>query len=236
MLVKVNHPEALPTTLQNTSSQAQCSSQKSSGQSSSIVSKFLAPLPTRDDGGDKGKKTRARVLTRAEILAELEEKAEKKKREAKEKEKRKEERQRKKKLNEDKKRQKAEERAKKEKEKAAKKARQEKEKAEKKSKKAEEKSKKAEEQSRQMAKRARKRSVTNIDPQEENVRTKKARLGDIQSNIDSNTCCACSGDYADDTGTGREWLQCQCGRWIHEDCVEECMSESVICPLCLSAC
>ena len=206
------------------------------GATSSIVSKFLAPLPTRDDGGDKGKKTRARVLTRAEILTELEEKAEKKKREAKEKEKRKEERQRKKKLNEDKKRQKAEERAKKEKEKAAKKARQEKEKAEKKSKKAEEKSKKAEEQSRQMAKRARKRSVTNIDPQEENVRTKKARLGDIQSNIDSNTCCACFGDYADDTGTGREWLQCQCGRWIHEDCVEECMSESVICPLCLSAC
>ena len=52
--LKANHPEALPgtLTLQNASSQAQCSSQSTSSQSGSRVSKFLSPLPTvvREDG------------------------------------------------------------------------------------------------------------------------------------------------------------------------------------------
>lgn len=29
-------------------------------------------------------------------------------------------------------------------------------------------------------------------------------------------CCACSGLYSDDVGTGRDWLECACCRWIHE--------------------
>ena len=24
----------------------------------------------------------------------------------------------------------------------------------------------------------------------------------------------------DDAGTGRDWLECTCGRWIHEECVD----------------
>ena len=41
---------------------------------------------------------------------------------------------------------------------------------------------------------------------------KLPNMGDI---IDSNICCTCSGSYDDDAaGTGREWLQCQCGWWM----------------------
>ena len=39
--------------------------------------------------------------------------------------------------------------------------------------------------------------------------------------IDVNRCCACCGMYADDAGTGREWLQFRCSRWIHEDCIDD---------------
>ena len=47
-------------------------------------------------------------------------------------------------------------------------------------------------------------------------------MGDVTDVIDPNVRCTCFGSYDDDAGTGREWLQCQCGRWMHEDCVEEC--------------
>ena len=39
--------------------------------------------------------------------------------------------------------------------------------------------------------------------------------------IDVNRCCVCFELYADDSGTRREWLQCQCSRWIHEDCIDD---------------
>ena len=38
--------------------------------------------------------------------------------------------------------------------------------------------------------------------------------------INVNRCCVCFGMYADDAGAGREWLECQCSRWIHEDCID----------------
>ena len=44
----------------------------------------------------------------------------------------------------------------------------------------------------------------------------------------------CFGVYADDAGTGREWLQCQCSRWIHEDCIDDDdvdIEQCVVCPL-----
>ena len=69
-------------------------------------------------------------------------------------------------------------------------------------------------------------------------RSKRGRqsMGDITEFIDTNTCCTCFGLYEDDAGTGREWLQCHCGRWMHEDCVEECEYDALgnmkICPLC----
>jgi len=37
--------------------------------------------------------------------------------------------------------------------------------------------------------------------------------------IDSNQCCTCFGLFS--VRTEREWLKCHCGRWIHEECVDE---------------
>ena len=52
--------------------------------------------------------------------------------------------------------------------------------------------------------------------------------------IFTDVCCVCFGSYEDDAGTDREWLQCRCGRWIHEDCVdyEDSSPEGGLCPLC----
>ena len=56
---------------------------------------------------------------------------------------------------------------------------------------------------------------------------------------DSNVCCACFGNYEDDVldGSGAVWISCACGRWLHEDCVEECKEDDQgndrMCPLCV---
>ena len=47
--------------------------------------------------------------------------------------------------------------------------------------------------------------------------SKKAKL---DTAVQSDTCCVCFGSYEEDAGTDREWLQCKCSRWIHEDCVD----------------
>ena len=44
-------------------------------------------------------------------------------------------------------------------------------------------------------------------------------------------CCVCFGCYSDDRDTSREWLQCKCGRWLHEDCIDE-PDDDKLCPLC----
>ena len=35
-------------------------------------------------------------------------------------------------------------------------------------------------------------------------------------------CCECLGTYKDDIdqGNGAEWIQCGCGQWIHEECID----------------
>ena len=38
-------------------------------------------------------------------------------------------------------------------------------------------------------------------------------MGDMTDVIDSNICCTWFGSYDDDTGTGREWLQCEVDTW-----------------------
>ena len=54
--------------------------------------------------------------------------------------------------------------------------------------------------------------------------------------IDINTCCVCSVLYSDDR-TGKDWIKCACGRWLHEDCAEDCILDSNgkerFCPMCL---
>ena len=54
---------------------------------------------------------------------------------------------------------------------------------------------------------------------EPRVTRKKAR-GDMDATVESDLCCVCFGSYQEDIDTGREWLQCSCNRWVHEDCVD----------------
>ena len=49
----------------------------------------------------------------------------------------------------------------------------------------------------------------------------KRSKSNADEEIDVNRCCASFGMYADDAGIGREWLQCRCSRWIHEDCIDD---------------
>ncbi len=62
-------------------------------------------------------------------------------------------------------------------------------------------------------------------------RTKKNK---IDSTVFSDICCGSLGNYDDDAGTDRQWLQCKCDRWIHEDCIyyEDSSSSDRLCPLC----
>ena len=61
------------------------------------------------------------------------------------------------------------------------------------------------------------------------------RKAEEKVSINADLCCVCFGSYQEDVGTGREWLQCSCSRWIHEDYVDdEDVEEDSgrLCPLC----
>ena len=215
----------------------------SGGQSScssggSTISKFLGPLPERTPSRPSVSKTSgARVLTSAECLALLEEKEERKRREKEEKEQRKLTRELNKKKREEEQKRKAEERVKKAAKKEADKKKKEAEKVAKLAAKVAEKAaRQVAHESRQDASTSRKRPIPR-DGTRESTRQKAPKLSALD-HIDPNTCCACFGLYEDDIGTGCEWLQCSCSRWIHEDCVEDVAhgenGEERICPLCLS--
>ena len=49
----------------------------------------------------------------------------------------------------------------------------------------------------------------------------------------TSACCVCFGSYDEDIGTGREWAECSCKRWLHEDCVDEedMDSNGKLCPM-----
>ena len=56
--------------------------------------------------------------------------------------------------------------------------------------------------------------------------------------INLNICCTCDGSYDQDVveGTGVNWLACACGRWLHKECVDDCIRDEEkdhICPYCL---
>ena len=71
--------------------------------------------------------------------------------------------------------------------------------------------------------------------------SKKARLKipTSSSSSDDNVCCMCFGTYDDDIleGAGTEWISCACGRWLHEDCCEDCITDQDgqdrLCPFCV---
>ena len=49
----------------------------------------------------------------------------------------------------------------------------------------------------------------------------------------------CFAKYEDDilSGSGAEWISCSCGRWLHEECAEDCVIDNNgkerLCSLCL---
>ena len=44
--------------------------------------------------------------------------------------------------------------------------------------------------------------------------------------VNTSECCECLRLYAKDVrqGNGAEWVECACGHWLHEDCID-----SVVC-------
>ena len=46
--------------------------------------------------------------------------------------------------------------------------------------------------------------------------------------IDANVCCMCFVHYDDDVleGSGADWIFCKCGRWLHEDCIEDVVKDN----------
>ena len=212
-------------------------------QGSSSVPKKSSPLsslltlPVRTD---KPKKTgKARVLTSDECLQILKDKERKKQEEAEMKIQRLEERLRKKKLKEEEQKRKNEEKVQKKAEREATKALQEtaKEaaKAQREAAKVHREAAKAEKEASKLRKAQAVKDKGKRKAQDEcetSGRSKKARFT-VDTTVCTDICCVCSGNFEDDTGTGREWLQCKCGRWIHEDCIDfEDSSAEGLCPLC----
>ena len=198
----------------------------------------LLNLPMAPGANKPQPKTgRARVLTSSECLRLLKEKEEKKRQVAIEKEQRKKERELKKQQKAQQMKQKAEERA-------CKAAEREKAKAEK----AKERERKAQERAASKSKSLVSKQQTNRNPQgikrtadtntvkDPRPTCKKVRVDMAESfNTDWCLCCVCFGSYQEDIDTGREWLQCSCGKWLHEDCVDDSDMDNEtnrLCPLC----
>ena len=174
--------------------------------------------------------TGARVLTSAECLAIIKEKEMKKKQEKEEKEKRKRQR-------EEKKRQREEEKRKREEEKRQREERK-RQREEQKLKKAEQRRQKAEdripreyEKARKALDQARKHGESIQGTQESvgrvgRMAAKRPRLED--DTISSDKCCVCYQAFEEEIelGAGTEWVQCACTRWLHEDCIVDCIIES----------
>ena len=182
----------------------------------------LLNLPNIHKAGSKTPSTgRAHVLTSAECLRLLKEKEEKKKQLQEEKERRKVERELKKKQREEEQKQKAIDKAKKAAEREAAKAKKEAARAEK----GAAKTKTVTSQATSGTKRH--------CPTSQRQAQKKAQC-EIDETVHENHCCACFGFYDEDIGTGREWVECSCKRWLHEDCVDEedMNSSGKLCPLC----
>ena len=158
--------------------------------------------------GRRGEPPRARVLTSATAFEMLKEKERKKQKEADMKEKRKE--------GEEMKKRKEEEQRKKTEERAKKQERRAKEKAEKEAHRA----KKA--KGKQPATVGAKRG-----PNTRNTRPSKfPRMeSSLSEQVNDNECCVCFVLYEDDQ-CGKDWVASACGRWLHEDCADDCVIDS----------
>ena len=84
----------------------------------------------------------------------------------------------------------------------------------------------------------RKRVADTAEPPEPPASKKIKVMDSSGTEINQNRCCVCFGTFHEDMGTGREWVECGCTRWLHEDCAEEVVVDvsrlERLCPLCLS--
>ena len=175
---------------------------------------------------------KARVLTSSECLRLLKEKEEKKRQVAEEKERRKQERELKKQQKEAEQKRKAEEKARRLTEREAEKAKKQAEKAQKAKEKVEKCKEKAQKEKAQERAGTKRQADSGTRACQ---RTKRKRLlGDMDEDINTEICCVCYGTYLEDVDTGRQWLECSCARWIHEDCIddEDVDDSGKLCPLC----
>ena len=47
----------------------------------------------------------------------------------------------------------------------------------------------------------------------------------LSEQVNDNKCCVCFVLYEDDQ-SGKDWVACACGRWLHEDCADDCVIDS----------
>ena len=175
-----------------------------------------------------------RVLTSSECLNMLEEKRRNKQLKDAEKENRK-------KVREEKKKQRELEQLKKKEEQEKKKAEREKKKEEQKA--AKEK-KKAELEKRKAESERKKRGCKEKVSSQPKRRCQSSSPGECSNNLEEGsevsesaaTCAFCFEPYTTD---GSEWVQCVCGRWVHELCIEDIHVDEAgkekFCPFCINS-
>ena len=58
----------------------------------------------------------------------------------------------------------------------------------------------------------------------------KPKTEEKDTTEDDSVCPICSSMYSFDVeeGNGREWIQCACGVWLHDDCIPEVIVEAII--------
>ena len=85
------------------------------------------------------------------------------------------------------------------------------------------------------------RRKTTLRSQQSSVTSVRANVEERSQdaeNIDINRCCVCFGTFQEDQelGTGFEWLECACKRWLHEVCVSDIEinadGKELLCPFC----
>jgi len=64
--------------------------------------------------------------------------------------------------------------------------------------------------------------VPTLTPDLASSSTSSAAMAVTQSADLNYQCGECLGTYKDDIdlGNGAEWVQCGCGQWIHEECID----------------
>ena len=67
-------------------------------------------------------------------------------------------------------------------------------------------------------------------PKQKAVKQKSKKTEEKDTTEDDSMCSICSRMYSLDVeeGNGREWIQCACGVWLHDDCIPEDIVEAII--------